>query len=81
MTLWRCLFSKPSDITTTNKPTQIKKIWTDSLLEAVFLEQIDDKDYVAVAIETGKKIVKLAINLSTTERCILDWDVDDSLEF
>ncbi len=45
------------------------------------LEQIDDKDYVAVAIEPGKKIVKLAINFSTTDRCILDWDVDDGFEF
>jgi len=45
------------------------------------LEQIDDKDYVAVAIEPDKKIVKLAINFSTTDRCILDWDVDDGFEF
>ncbi len=45
------------------------------------LEQIDDKDYEAVAIEPGKKIVKLAINFSITDRCILDWDVDDGFEF
>ncbi len=45
------------------------------------LEQIDDKDYIAVAIEPGKKIVKLAINFSITDRCILDWDVDDGFEF
>ncbi|MCQ2252845.1 MAG: ATP-binding protein [Bacteroidales bacterium] len=45
------------------------------------LEQIYDMDYVAVAIEPGKKIVKLAINFSTTDRCILDWDVDDGFEF
>ncbi len=45
------------------------------------LEQIDDKDYIAVAMEPGKKIVKLAINFSTTDRCVLDWDVDDSFEF
>ncbi|MCQ2250669.1 MAG: PD-(D/E)XK nuclease domain-containing protein, partial [Bacteroidales bacterium] len=45
------------------------------------LEQIYDMDYVAVAIEPGKKIVKLAINFSTTDRCILDWDVDDGYEF
>ncbi|MCQ2253235.1 MAG: ATP-binding protein [Bacteroidales bacterium] len=45
------------------------------------LDQIDDKDYIAVAIEPGKKIIKLAINFSITDRCILDWDVDDGFEF
>ncbi len=45
------------------------------------LDQIDDKDYIAVAMEPGKKIVKLAINFSASDRCILDWDVDDSFEF
>lgn len=44
-------------------------------------EQIYDMDYIAVAIEPGKKIVKLAINFSTTDRCILDWDVDDNFDF
>ncbi|MCQ2253234.1 MAG: ATP-binding protein [Bacteroidales bacterium] len=45
------------------------------------LDQIDDKDYIAVAMEPGKKIVKLAINFSASDRCILDWDVDDGFEF
>jgi len=45
------------------------------------LNQVDDKDYVAVAMEPGKRIVKLAINFSSTDRCIQDWDVDDGYEF
>jgi len=45
------------------------------------LDQVDDKDYIAVAMEPGKRIVKLAINFSSTDRSILDWDVDDGYEF